>query len=201
VDITSRITLLPGANRIKVEQDFQQFVVDFFDTRNLSIGDLVTRRGDVHVSDWDAGIAPGFDGEGGIEGVDFIETSTFQLRPQVETIQAIGEPTFSTISYTVFTTDAFWEVLFLDPLNYRVFKQELTGGPKIPQAQIGALDAAFTDDNNEIQLVISVPSGATAPVSGDRFRIRSSPQRSSVRILNGEVAAQGVVNFEIVGGS
>lgn len=193
IDTTSVIHLLAGANRSQVELEFSQLVADFFDIREREIGVTGRETGNVNPSDWVAEIEA-------IKGVDYVDSSIFQLRPQVEPVQAIGEPVFSTIAYTPFTTHAVWDVLFISGLAYQVFRSEVGGDEKVPQSTIGALGAVFTDDNNELELVVEAVGGQPAPLSGDRFRFRSSPRRESVRILEGEVAVQGAINVQFVGG-
>lgn len=193
IDSAFSLVLRKGANRLKVENDLSRFFGTFFDPAELSIGRQNRRIGDIQISDWIGGLE-------GISGVDFVDLSTFQLRPLVETVQSLGDEIINTVNYTQFTIDARWEVVFLDPAIYKVYRQDIDGGAKIPQTELGVLDQTFISDNREVEILIASPAGE-APHGGDKFRFRTGPVKGTTRIEEGEVAAQGNLSYTLIGGA
>jgi hypothetical protein len=196
VDSKVSITLNKGANRLQVEQDLVAFLgAEFFDVRNLSIGEDVRTVGHIRLGDWIQGLE-------NLDGVDFTNVESFQLRPQLETIQTVlVVPELRSAGYTKFTTDSIWEIQFLDTQIYRVYRKEIDSPTRVLQTQIGTLDQGFIADKEDMQFVLALPAGETNTMqSGDRFEFRVSRLLGDVPIIEGEIGAQGTVNISLIGG-
>jgi hypothetical protein len=193
VEIVTTLYLLPGARRDAVEGELATFLKSYFDVTTREIGLTGRVQGDANLSKWE-------DDVGDLEGVDYATTTRFQLRPMVETIQAVGTPVFSSIVTTEHTRHAYWEVLFTSPTVFVVYRQDI-GGPRILQSDLGLVGKSYVSADGEVQFSITVPSGGTPPASGDRFRFRVSPQLDTVRILTGEMAVGGILSYTMEGGA
>jgi hypothetical protein len=193
IEVTTKLFLLPGARRDTVEGELANYIKSYFAVQTGNIGLTGRVQGDANLSKWE-------DDLGDIPGVDYATTSRFQIRPMVETIQAIGAPVFSKISTTALTRAAFWEVLFLSATTYAVFRQAI-GGLRIMQSAVGVLGATYVTSDGELQFSMTLPTGATPPASGDRFRFRVSPTLDTVVMLTGEMKVAGVVNYTLEGGA